>query len=485
MSVTSGFFNSVNNDRRYSSEQISAIFDGIIEDGVYYNVGSRFAVSAAGGNTIGIESGRAWFEHVWIYNDYSIFVNLSAADVLLDRYDAVVFTIDHSKRAASIDVIPGTAASKPEYPKLQKNSGSIVQYPLAYISRPKASKAIANADIKMVTGTSECPWVTSPLKSISIDEHFSEWKVQFSKWFDNVKDSLSDDVAGNLLRQISVLDSSKPNQNFLDNSYFKNPVNQRKVSGAITLKDGSTIASDGKTVISTSGYFLDRWRLLSGTVTITGDGLLLNGTIAQKLDSPIDGETTASVLTSDGTVVSARYVNGDQEFSITLAGKTAVAAKLERGTVQTLARPQDDKMVLTDIPDYNDELARAMRYYLPIGSSQFYSGIFTSNYTKYYVTIPLPMPMICPAGAKPSVLVKPRALIRLASGGYSWNTLPAKATKNDKGAWKTGAWAVSQISGNSVTLLWTVKASANNKKQKMDSAITAQFKELVLTTERT
>ena len=49
MSVSSGFFNSLNGDRKYNAEQMSAIFDGLIIDGVFASIGTAFAVKAAGG----------------------------------------------------------------------------------------------------------------------------------------------------------------------------------------------------------------------------------------------------------------------------------------------------------------------------------------------------------------------------------------------------------------------------------------------------
>ena len=52
MSVTSGFFNSFNHDRRYNAEQMSAIFDGIINDGVFANIGTAFAVQDGHGSTV-------------------------------------------------------------------------------------------------------------------------------------------------------------------------------------------------------------------------------------------------------------------------------------------------------------------------------------------------------------------------------------------------------------------------------------------------
>ena len=69
--------------------------------------------------------------------------------------------------------------------------------------------------------------------------------------------------------------------NLLRNWYFGRPVNQRGVSGTI----------------STAGYFLDGWKLVSGSVTIGADGITLNGTMAQVLeDAPVGAVTTPTFL---------------------------------------------------------------------------------------------------------------------------------------------------------------------------------------------
>ena len=43
MGQKSGFFNSVNGDRRYNAEDIGRMFDGIIRDGVFANYKEAFA----------------------------------------------------------------------------------------------------------------------------------------------------------------------------------------------------------------------------------------------------------------------------------------------------------------------------------------------------------------------------------------------------------------------------------------------------------
>ena len=46
MSITSGFFNSVNGDRTYNADQMSTYFKGLIGSGVYENVGGALQVLA-------------------------------------------------------------------------------------------------------------------------------------------------------------------------------------------------------------------------------------------------------------------------------------------------------------------------------------------------------------------------------------------------------------------------------------------------------
>lgn len=135
-------------------------------------------------------------------------------------------------------------------------------------------------------------------------------------------------------------------RNFLRNWYFVNPVNQRGVSGTI----------------STTGYFIDGWKLVSGTVQITSTGLVLNGTIEQILESGIGQLVKATFLASDG-VFDASYNDSTKTFTITATGKTLIAAKLELGSQQTLAHQDaDGNWVLNEIPDYGEQLARCQRY---------------------------------------------------------------------------------------------------------------------------
>lgn len=269
MAVTSGFYNSINGDRTYNAEQMSAIFDGIINDGVLANIGKVFQVrvSVSERGIISVGTGRAWFNSTWIYNDSPGFIQLADSDSLLDRIDAVVIEVDHSEsvRAANIKRVTGTAASNPTKPAMT-NTDEVHQYPLAYIHRTAGTNAISDSDITNAVGTSECPYVTGILQVQSIDNIVAQWQAQWNEWFSNVKTTgegdlssfisqaqnefntwfnqikgtLGDDAATNLAAQIVEI------QNRIDNLSFdcdaelsttsENPVQNKVITAELNKK---------------------------------------------------------------------------------------------------------------------------------------------------------------------------------------------------------------------------------------------------------
>ena len=121
------------------------------------------------------------------------------------------------------------------------------------------------------------------------------------------------------------------NPNLLDNPDFK--INQRGVSGTITA----------------AGYFVDRWKLKSGSVTINANKTLtLNGTIEQILETAAGTNVTAS---SNAGVIS--YNNSTKTVALTGQNVTVSWTKLELGNTETPFVP----------PSPGEELAKCMYYY--------------------------------------------------------------------------------------------------------------------------
>lgn len=226
MSLTFGFYNSIDGDRKYNALQMSSLFDGIIRDGIFMSIGDCFIVSEVSGMQVKVGTGRAWFNHTWTNNDSELIVDIPVSELILNRIDTVVLEINHSDeiRANSIKVIKGTPSSNPVKPELI-NDDYIHQYPLCDIYVEHGVTSITQANITNRVGTSDCPFVTGILETVDIDALLLQWNAEFDdwfnqkiedvdtlivnlnstfqSWFDGIRNTLDGDIAGNLLNLIN------------------------------------------------------------------------------------------------------------------------------------------------------------------------------------------------------------------------------------------------------------------------------------------
>ncbi len=197
------------------------------------------------------------------------------------------------------------------------------------------------------------------------------------------------------------------NPNLLDNWYFIDPINQKNI------------------VTSTlNQYGIDRWICYNDVYTVENGYLDVhgNGVLTQAIENiaQLDGKTlTFSVLFLDGTLKTGTskldhksttfFINTQDEQYYILAGSLQfyrltgmqlVAAKLELGDHQTLARQDDSgNWVLNDPPPNKAlELAKCQRYYQTFGGRC--SGLTN------FLSIPL------------SVSMRKRPALILTAGGF-------------------------------------------------------------------
>ena len=178
-SVTCGFFNSkiVDNksDRLYNAEQMSAIFDGLINDGVFASIGDNLVVTVNSGNTVNVGTGKCWFNHTWTLNDAPLPINCGAPDNNMPRIDAIVVEVDSvDKRDNFIKVVKGT----PSQYNTTKPTLSTNQHALCYITRRPGATAITPADIENVVGTDETPFITGIVQVTSLDKLLGQWRQE-------------------------------------------------------------------------------------------------------------------------------------------------------------------------------------------------------------------------------------------------------------------------------------------------------------------
>ena len=228
------------------------------------------------------------------------------------------------------------------------------------------------AQIQMRRGTT-AEWAASPvvlaagepgwdstLKGMKVGDGSTEWAAL--PWIDAKN---RPDINADKLDGYHASDLMFGNPNILHNWDFRNPVNQRGVSGAI----------------STGTYFYDRWIRNSGTVTTNAAYLTIGA--AAVIEQRIEGNLLAGETVTVTVKVGASYISGSGTFptsagtaSVTLTGwgtaalgyatgymyvrlsptaaSNVVRVKLEMGTVSTLA--YDPPM------DYGAELLKCQRY---------------------------------------------------------------------------------------------------------------------------
>ena len=110
-----------------------------------------FPVTAAGGLTVIVGAGRGWV-HPSRFTGYSITkretdtLTLPLADPSLPRIDRIVMRYDAGARAASLQVLQGTASSTPTAPAISRTE-LIYDLCLAEITRPAGSTSITTGQI--------------------------------------------------------------------------------------------------------------------------------------------------------------------------------------------------------------------------------------------------------------------------------------------------------------------------------------------------
>lgn len=350
MAITSGFFNSKNGDRLYNAAQIGKYLQYIVGSGVFPYVSTSLQVLADDGMTVEVQPGRAMMDHHYMDNDAPITLTLAAGGSQ-DRIDAIVMYVDMTERACGIIIKEGTPAAAPVAPAMTRTDVR-KEYMLAKVYVTKLSSSLTQSSITDTRADSTvCGWVTGLIKQVDTSTLFLQWQTAYEEeyartqeylaaqqaawqaFFDSVThdnvlpapaltqvgyvmtvnetgdgytltpsgltDSTltADGTAADAAATGAAIKNARP-VNLLDNSDFRNPVNQRE------FLSGTTIG--GWT------YFIDRWRSCDDdtTVTLSTDGIATTQKIYQPLsglDYLVGKKVTAAVGFADGKIICGSF----------------------------------------------------------------------------------------------------------------------------------------------------------------------------------
>lgn len=250
-------------DRVYLAAQFAAYFASFIGNGVYAEHSNQLQVVAmpTPQMQVGVEKGQGWINGYWYENADTMYLPIEVADGVLNRIDSIVLRLGFAERNMWLMVKKGTPAVNPIAPEVTRTA-DYYDLQLATVSIPASSIRITQAQIQDTRMNQDvCGWVTGVVKQLDTttlfnqfetyfqefkennqadyeewtetqkqawlswvsgqetdftdwtDEqkeeyetwyatHIDQWQSDFDTWFENIKDQLGEDAAGNLQNQI-------------------------------------------------------------------------------------------------------------------------------------------------------------------------------------------------------------------------------------------------------------------------------------------
>ena len=162
--------------------------------GVFSSAEDDFPVTAAGGLKVTVGAGRGWV-HPSRFTGYSITkreadtLALPLADPSLPRIDRIVMRYDAGARAASLQVLQGTASSTPTAPAISRTELTY-DLCLAEIARPAGSTSISTGQITDTRlDEALCGLVRDGVTGIPTDELLAAAKERIATLEENASNS--------------------------------------------------------------------------------------------------------------------------------------------------------------------------------------------------------------------------------------------------------------------------------------------------------
>lgn len=328
MSLTYGFYNALNHDRKYNAVQMSKIFDGIIKDGIFMSIGDCLVSKAGTGMSVNVGIGKAWFNHTWTENDAILPVEAYASEVVMNRIDALVLEINatDASRVNSIKFIKGTPATVPVVPALI-NTATVHQYLLCTVTILAGVTAITDTMITNYIGTTNTPFVSGILETVNLDTLLGQWQGMldafvsgeseaFTVWFNAMKGQLTTDAAGNLQTQINAITAKLLSNNVV--LYVSTTGSDTNGTGTSDLPY-ATITKALSVIPKNLNGFDATVNIGAGTYT---DSLVIKGFFGGSINITLLGNVSMPTLYIEETT--RCYLNASTTTTLTLINQTGI-----------------------------------------------------------------------------------------------------------------------------------------------------------------
>lgn len=186
--VYCGFFDSINDDRLYSADEMNRPYKRVITNGVFATPqgtpSTDLQVLANSGMNIIVKQGEGLMGDKWFENPSDLAITISGNTDIVPRIDSIIAQVDKTQnvRAGNIVYRKGTPASSPTAPTLTNND-TISEYRLANIRVDSSTTQISQSLITDTRGSSECPWVTSLIYQVDTSTLFEQYKDAYINYY--------------------------------------------------------------------------------------------------------------------------------------------------------------------------------------------------------------------------------------------------------------------------------------------------------------
>lgn len=209
--------------RAYSSDVIARILARYFRNGVFSEPSTGLQTVQHEGMTVLVKSGAANINGRQFYEDTDRVLTVQAADASLDRIDTVVLrlSLEQSILAVDLYIVMGSPGAVPTAPELTRNASTwelglanlFIAKGVATVTQERITDTRLNSDrcgvVASIVGDTDTGTYYAQLTAVvaraqaELSAALTSQQSGFDQWFAAVRQTLGEDVAGNLLNLIA------------------------------------------------------------------------------------------------------------------------------------------------------------------------------------------------------------------------------------------------------------------------------------------
>lgn len=207
ITIRSGFFDSVNNDRLYSADEMNRPYKRVITEGIFATPQGTPStdlqvLSAQSAMNIRVKAGEGLLGGKWFENATDLTITVPNNTNVVPRRDSVIIQVDKRQSGRKVNIVyrEGTPSSNPQPPAIG-TVPNVIEKRVANIYVASGATAINQDAIVDLRGSDECPWITSLIKQVDTSTLYAQWQTAYQNFYNqenqrmnNFYDRIEDDV---------------------------------------------------------------------------------------------------------------------------------------------------------------------------------------------------------------------------------------------------------------------------------------------------